>query len=92
MPPPPLQKSKTQDQLKNASVRGARIPLQSDTIDMNRVGLGIFVGVAGDVKVTGVDGSDYIMLNLAAGVWHPCEVTRVWTTGTDATDLLVGNG
>ncbi len=92
MAPPALQKSKTQDQLKNAPVRGARVPVQSDTIDMARVGLGLYVAVAGDVKLTGSDGSDFLMIDVAPGVWHALEFIRVWSTGTDATGILVGNG
>jgi hypothetical protein len=85
-------KAKRQDQLKHGPIRGAFTPARSDTIDLHRVGLGIYVGGTGDVKVTGIDGSEYVMLNIAAGVWHPCEVTRVWDAGTDATDILCGNG
>jgi hypothetical protein len=92
MPPPELQKSRRQENLKHGPIRGAFTPIQSDTIDLHRVALGIYVGVAGDVKVTGVDGDDYVMVELTAGVWHPCEIVRVWTIGTAATGILCGNG
>lgn len=89
MPPP---NSKIQDEHKKSPIRGAFVPILSDTIDLQKVGLGLYVGVAGDVKVRGIDGSDYTMVGLVAGVWHPCEIVRVFSTGTAATSILVGNG
>ncbi len=85
-------KSKTQDQLKRNPVEGAFTPVQSDTVNLTRVGRGLYIGGAGNVKVTGIDGVDYVMVALAVGTWHPCEIIRVWSTGTTGTDILCGNG
>lgn len=50
---------------------------------------GLWVGGAGAVKVT-LDGGDTVTLSgVTAGTLLPLRVTRVFSTGTDAT-LLVG--
>lgn len=51
---------------------------------------GLYVGVGGAVKVTTATGQAITLTGLAAGVWHPMAVTRVWVTGTTATSILVG--
>lgn len=58
----------------------------SDTVNEAEPGIGILVGVAGIVKVTLLDG-DEGQVYLVAGVWHPMQVKRVWSTGTDAAVL-----
>jgi hypothetical protein len=35
-------------------------------------------------------GSGITLKNLAAGVWHPMRVKRVYSTGTTATDIVAG--
>lgn len=49
---------------------------------------GIYVGVSGDVTVISVSGSTITLVGLAAGVFHPIAVTRVKSTGTNATDIV----
>jgi hypothetical protein len=51
---------------------------------------GLFVGVAGNVKITYADGTTDTLTNLVAGVWHPMYVKRVYSTGTTATDIHGG--
>lgn len=48
------------------------------------VARGLYLGVAGTVKVTYQDGLVDTLTNLAAGVWHPMQVAKVWHTGTTA--------
>lgn len=49
----------------------------------------ILVNVAGAVKVSYPGGiSD--TLTLAAGIWHPMQVSRIWSTGTTATGIHAG--
>ncbi len=50
----------------------------------------IYVGVAGTVKVTYGTGITDTLTNLAAGVWHPMQVSVIWATGTTATDIHAG--
>ena len=49
---------------------------------------GLYVGVSGDVKVTMLDGTAVTFVGVAAGIVHPLQVVRVWSTGTDATDIV----
>ncbi len=63
----------------------------SDSVDLAPAPCrAIFVGVAGDVKITTRAGEDVTLVNVAAGVWHPMQATRIWATGTDATDIFAG--
>jgi hypothetical protein len=47
----------------------------------------IYVGTAGDVKVTLIDGGVATYHNWPAGVSKSMLVTRIWKTGTTATQL-----
>jgi len=49
---------------------------------------GIYVGVAGDLKIDTVGGSTVIFVNLAAGIIHPIRAKRIHATGTDADDII----
>lgn len=42
----------------------------------------LFIGAAGNVKVSMVEGGDVTFQGLAAGVILPVQVTKVWATGT----------
>lgn len=62
---------------------------QSDsTADPNGAFVGFYVGGDGDVKITTCGGTDVVVAGCKAGCcyWFPC--TRIWSTGTDATDIL----
>lgn len=50
----------------------------------------IYVGVAGNVKVTYSNGVTDTLTNLAAGIWHPMQVKVIWQNGTTATDVHAG--
>ena len=64
----------------------------SDDTNLAYATRGLLVGVAGDVKVTFLGqaggGEDVVLGNLAAGVIHRIQVTRVWATGTAATGIV----
>lgn len=51
---------------------------------------GVYVGGAGNIKVTGADGVDYTLTGIATGYWHPMVITKVKTSGTTATNILLG--
>jgi hypothetical protein len=52
----------------------------------------VYVGASGDLTVDFKDGGTNITLvGLAAGVWHGMEITRVYSTGTTATNIVGGN-
>jgi hypothetical protein len=59
-----------------------------DTNDLATPTRGIYVGVSGDVKVISLDGNDVTFVDLAAGIIHPIACTRVYDTGTAATDIV----
>jgi len=57
--------------------------------DLAYVTRGIYVGVAGDVKVDMFGtGTAVVFKDLAAGVVHPLRVKRVYEAGTDATNIV----
>lgn len=47
----------------------------------------LYIGGAGDVKVTMANGDIVTLVGVAAGV-QPFSVKQVWSTGTTATDIL----
>ena len=49
--------------------------------------LALYVGTAGTLKVTMLDGSVVSYAAIAAGR-HPLRVKRVWSTGTSATGIV----
>lgn len=59
----------------------------SDTLDLAKVSRALYVGTGGTLKVTLASGTDLTFSAIAAG-WHPLRVSRVWATGTSATDLV----
>lgn len=59
----------------------------NDAVDLSTATRAIFVGTAGDLRVTLVGGSIVTFPNAGAG-WHPLRVSRVWATGTTASDIV----
>ena len=59
----------------------------SDTADMPNHPRAIYVGTAGDIKVTTTRGDVVTFSSVANGIF-PVEVARVWATGTTATGLV----
>ena len=51
-------------------------------------GCALYVGVAGDVKVKMSSGKDVIFTAVPAGSFMPVNVTKVYATGTDATNIV----
>jgi hypothetical protein len=49
---------------------------------------GLYVGTGGDIKVDMLDGTT-TFVGLKAGVVYPFEITRIYATGTTATDIVV---
>jgi hypothetical protein len=47
-----------------------------------------YVGTGGDMKVTMVGGQTVTFKNIPDGTFMPIQVVRIWSTGTDATDIL----
>lgn len=62
----------------------------SDTVDLNFVSRALWVGVAGNVQVTMLDGTVQVWPLLTQG-WHPVRVSRVWATNTTASSIVAGS-
>lgn len=67
---------------------GAVVAAQSDSENLPKAGF-LYVGVSGDVKVSFPDGSTVVFTALAAGIVHPILVSRVWSSATTATNILI---
>ena len=66
---------------------GAFAVTPSDTVDLAVPARGIYVGASGDLKVD-IGGDAITFVDIAAGVIHPLNVTRVYSTGTTATNII----
>lgn len=51
----------------------------------------LYVGVSGNVSYVKWDGTSQTLVGLAAGVFHPIYSVKINTTGTTATNLVVGS-
>ena len=58
----------------------------SDTVDLPFLARFIRAGVAGDIKITTAAGNSPT-LNFAAGETRAIRASRIWATGTTATDI-----
>lgn len=59
----------------------------NDSTDLANVCRAIWVGTAGDLKVTTVGGDTVTFPALTQG-WHPLMVSRIWATGTSASGIV----
>ena len=60
-------------------------PSDSVNIDPTR---GVYVGTAGDLRVMMLNGDIVTLSSLAAGIVHPLQVVRVYSTSTTASDIV----
>jgi len=66
---------------------GAFAITTSDTVNLQNVAV-VYVGGAGNIKVTTANGDVATFNGLNAGTVLPVQVLRVWATGTTATNLI----
>jgi len=66
---------------------GAATFSNSNTVNLESPSV-IYVGGAGNVKVTTAQGDEVTFIGLQMGSVIPVQVIRVWSTGTTATNLL----
>ncbi len=66
---------------------GAEAVTPSDTVNLATPSV-IFVGGAGNVRVTTAQGDDVVFSGAQAGGVIPVQVIRVWATNTTATNLV----
>lgn len=60
-----------------------------DTNELSIYSRALYVGTAGDLKVTTVGGDTVTITNAAVG-WHPIAVKVVFSTGTTASNIIAG--
>ena len=72
----------------DAAIAGtAAAPYQIYVKDSNP-GCVLYSGSGGDIRVLTSSGADLTFVGTAAGAFLPVQVKRVFSTGTDATDIL----
>jgi len=76
--------------MRGDQVNAADAAVLSDTVDLDNQGLYLYAGGSGNIKVTTADDSTFTMIDVVVGVWHKIIVKRVWSTGTTATNILIG--
>ena len=67
---------------------GAKAITPSDTVDLEYVTRGVYVGVSGNVAAVMASGEVVVFVAMAAGIIHPLSVSRINSTSTDATNLV----
>jgi hypothetical protein len=60
----------------------------SDSEDLATVTRAVYVGGAGDMKVTMQDSGTVLFSGIPAGTTLPIRVSRIWATTTDATFII----
>jgi len=65
----------------------AAVVTPSDNKDLTAASTAIFIGGAGNLRVTMLGGAILTFTGLPVG-WHPIRVTRVWGTNTTATNIV----
>ena len=72
----------------NVPAEHADVVAPSDTADLINVSRGLYVGGAGNVKVTMYGGETVTLQGILAGTVLPIQVCRVWSTGTTASLMI----
>lgn len=75
----------TLDPITPAAAGESVTPHDTNNIDPTK---GVYVGTSGDLKVNMLDGTALTFVGIAAGMIHPLTVTRVYSTGTTASDII----
>jgi hypothetical protein len=60
----------------------------SDAANLASTAYGVYIGGAGDLKVTTIDGDTITFSGLAVGQFVPVIVVKIFATGTTATNIL----
>jgi hypothetical protein len=72
-------------------VYNAAAVTKSDSVDIPEGATrALLLSTAGVLKVTFAGGTTVTLPSLSAGVWHPMQVTRVWSTGSDSITVYAG--
>lgn len=66
---------------------GAEAITTSDTVNLETPSV-VYVGTTGNVKVNTAQGDTVTFTGVPAGAVIPVQVTRVWATGTTASNMV----
>lgn len=78
--------SSNQPGLDSPAFYGAAVT-PADGSDLANTARGLYVGTAGNIKVTTKGGSEITFTNVPVGIL-PVSVKRVWSTGTTASGIV----
>ncbi len=70
------------------AIKAVEVDVDSSDVTLAIPGAVLFIGTGGDVKVTTISGDDVTFKNLANGSVLAVQVKKVFSTGTDADDIV----
>lgn len=66
----------------------AALVVPTDSTDLSPYAVRLFVGGAGNIKVTTWGGNTLVLTGIPAGTLLPLSVVRVWSTSTTASNIV----
>ena len=70
------------------AIKAVAVDVDSSDVTLAIPGAVLFIGTGGDVKVTTISGDDVTFKNLPNGSVLAVQVKKVFSTGTDAADIV----
>ena len=70
------------------AIKAVAVDVDSSDVTLAIPGAVLYIGTGGDVKVTTISGDDVTFKNLANGSVIAVQVKKVFSTGTDADDII----
>ena len=70
------------------AIKAVEVDVDSSDVTLAIPGAVLYIGTGGDVKVTTISGDDVTFKNLANGSVLAVQVKKVFSTGTDADDIV----
>ena len=70
------------------AIKAVEVDVSSSDVTLAIPGAVLYIGTGGDVKVTTISGDDVTFKNLASGSVLAVQVKKVFSTGTDADDIV----
>jgi hypothetical protein len=70
------------------AIKAVAVDVDSSDVTLAIPGAVLYIGTGGDVKVTTISGDDVTFKNLANGSVLAVQVKKVFSTGTDADDIV----
>ena len=69
-------------------IRAGKTVTPSDTVDLPDAVRALYIGVAGNLAIETVDGSDLTFIAVTAGSIYPFKAKKVKSTGTTASSIV----